>query len=903
MKKLLSLAVFSAAVLSASAGTMNIYIQDWGTTNGGSAVTGNGNIGTVGWTGIAVSQTAGPYLGIYQATGASDPGQGIALPVNTVYFTTLNPANQTAPGMFYTTDSSGPGSGGDSSFVDINPTLYTNMALNVEVRGGTTDTNYFAVQVGGQWYVATSFRMPYTTALAYPGFTNETLIYTNSANVWQSLTINGTTNVTIGAVASPNLSSLITGIGIVELPTTGGYNYNRLAVTASTPSGITTNAVVITAPAITPQSSFVGGGASFLIIAAGTPPITYTWETNGVPIGNDPRFIGTGGNMLTISNLNLSDASVTYSIVAGNAAGSATNGNLSLNVSAVPPSLLYAEDFPYIGPNNDLPITGVGWLRSAPASTVVNIYSAGGGLGDAYSYAPSATTNAYYTTDTNDIGLSGLPFIDINPANYPAISFQAGFVPGNAAGQVSGAISVYWAVAMNGTWYCSSQPQSIALGALSPYQTYNYGFNPAATNWNTVTITGTNAIIGAQASGPLTGNITGAGLIMAHNDSSGSDMNFQDFEITTNSALGQPPFIGGLTPNSVSVASGGGASFGVALQSGTPPFTYGWATNGVPVLNGGRVSGATSATLTIANLSAADSGMSVVAFVTNAAGRDESDSIFPPETATVTNAQVGFIYSENFPFTGPVAVNFPISSIGWVEAASGVPNALYQLSANTSEGAVTASNASPATTVYYATTTTDTNQSGLPFPNVDLPAYSTMTFSVDIAPAFASSNVTAYVAVQLNNGSWYVSASALPVPTSVDSSTFATYTQVFNPAAANWKNLTVTGSGGIIGSPAAGNVKGVMIGAGLVFVTVRTGGAFDFSNFVITGNGVGGINMGSVAGGSANLTWVGNPAVKLQSNTNIINSASWQDVPNTYGLYSLPVTTTGPHQFYRLKTP
>src|SRR5215472_1928190 len=163
MKKILSLAVFSAAVLSASAGTMNIYIQDWGTTNGGSSVTGNGNIGTVGWTGIAVSQINGPYLGIYQASGASDPGQGIALPVNTVYFTTLNPTNQTAPGMFFTTDSSGSGSGGDSSFVDINPTLYTNLALNVEVRGGTTDTNYFAVQVGGQWYVATSFRMPYTT--------------------------------------------------------------------------------------------------------------------------------------------------------------------------------------------------------------------------------------------------------------------------------------------------------------------------------------------------------------------------------------------------------------------------------------------------------------------------------------------------------------------------------------------------------------------------------------------------------------------------------------------------------------------------------------------------------------------------------------------------------------------
>ena len=903
MKKILSLAVFFGALLSASAGSMNIYLQDWGTTNGGSSVTGNGTIADVGWTGVAVPQTSsGPYLGIYAATGAKDPATGAALPVNTLYFTDLLPS-QSLPGMFYTTDTSGSGSGGDTSFTDINPTLYTNLALNVEVRDtGSNDTNYFAVQIGGQWYVATSFTMPVTTTLPYPDFTNETLIYTNSANVWQSLTI-GTTNVTIGPVASPNLTAPITGIGIVELPFSAGFNYNLLSVTAFSPNPPVTNGVVITAPAITPQSSYVGGGASFLIEASGTLPITYTWKTNGIPIGSDPRFIGTGSNILTITDLNLSDASVTYSVVAGNAAGSATNGNLALDITAVPASLLYAEDFPYIGPTGNLPITGVGWVSSASATTGVGIYSAGGGLGDVFSYSPSPTTNAYYATDTNDIGDSGLPFIDINPANYPAISFQAGFVPGNAAGQVSGAISVYWAVAMNGTWYCSAQPQAIALGALSPYQTYNYGFNPAKTNWNNLTITGTGAVIGGQASSALTGNITGAGLVIAHNDSSGSDMNFQDFEITTNEALGQTVYIGDLTPNSVSVASGGGASFGVGVTTGTPPFTYGWTTNGVPVYNGGRVSGAATATLTIANVSAADSGMSIVAFVTNSAGHDESDSIFPAETLTVTNAQVGFIYSENFPFTGPVAGNYPISSVGWVEAVPSAPNALYQVTANTSQGAVFAYLGSTATTVYYATTASDTNQSGLPFPNVDLAGYSSMNFAVDIAPAFAASNVTAYVAVQLNGGSWYVSASPLPVANSPDSQTFTTYTMAFNPAAADWKNLTVTGSGGIIGSPATGNLKGIMTGAGLVFVTAGTGGTFNFANFVITGNGVGGINAGPATGHTANLTWVGNPAVKVQSNTNLQNNASWQDVPNTYGLYSLPVTTTGKQQFYRLKSP
>ncbi|HEX3628674.1 MAG TPA: immunoglobulin domain-containing protein [Verrucomicrobiae bacterium] len=879
------------------AGTQTIYVEDWGTVRGGNSVTGAGNINTVGWTGVATSQSASPYLGIFQASGASDPTTGAVLPANTAYFTHLLP-NQTSPGMFYTTDTSGAGSGGDSSFADINPTIYTNLAINLEIwDNSTTDTNYFAVQIGSSWYVATSFQLPVDLSHGYPAFTNVTLIYTNPANVWQSLTINST-SVTIGAVATPNLAAPITGIGIVELPTANGPDYNELTITAFSPSASTNTPAAITASAISPQYSFVGGGASFLMQGGGTPPLTYIWETNGVPIGPDPRFIGTGANMLTITNLSAADGSMTYSVVVTNIAGAATNGGLRLNISAVTPDDLYAEDFPFVGPAGNPPITGAGWVSSAGSGTSIGLYQVGNdGIGDVFSYSSSATTNVYYTTDTNDIGLSGLPFGDINPANYPAVSFQAGFVPGNGNGQVPGAISVYWAVDMNGTWYCSSQPQAIVLSALSPYQTYQFGFNPAVTNWHNLTITGTGGIIGGQASAPLSGNITGAGIVIAHNDASGSDMNFQNFEITTNSALGQPPNIGTNIPLSVAVAAGGGASFSVATESGTPPFGYYWETNGTFVHNGPGIFGADTATLTLANLNAGDNGMSIVGFVTNAAGVDESDNIFQAATLTVTNAQVGFIYSENFPFVGPIGGNYPISSVGWVEAVPNAPNALYQVAANSSQGAVFAYLGAAGTTVYYTTTATDTNQAGLPFPNINV-NYPNLTFSVDIAPSYQGSNVTAYLAVQLNNSSWYIAANALPVPTTVDSSTFATYTTFFSPAAASWKNLTVTSNGGLIGSAATGNLKGVITGAGLVFVTVGSGGTFNFANFNITGTGPGYINVGSRSGTSVNLNWVGNPAIELLSSTNL--NSGWQAVPGTYDLYSLPVTTSGHQRFYRL---
>jgi hypothetical protein len=900
MKKILSIAILFGALQFASAVT--IYTEDWGNAN--TSVRVNGGLPLVGWTGVAQSQTAQPYLGIYNGAGANDPANGLGLTPNTVYFTGLTGTNQIGPGMFYTTTEAGAGSAGDSAFAAIDPTLYTNLTINVEVRnGGGNLTNYFAVRVGGSWYVATQNPLPLYNG-TYPTFTNWTMLYTNTASVWNNLTINAT-DVTIGSTAGANLSGPITGIGIVELNNTNitgtpGFNYNQIiinqGVLPTTPAGII-------ASAVTPQYAYVGGGASFLISAAGTPNLVYRWKTNGVTLNNGGRVSGATGNMLTITNINADDALSTYSVVVTNFFGSATNDGMTLIVSPVPAGYLYAETFPYVGPNGNLPITGVGWVSVASGGTV-GIYSPGPGLGDVFSYSATATTNAYFTTVTNDTGLSGLPFVAINPASYPAVTLQANFTPGNGAGQVAGAVTVYWAVQMNGAWYSSAQPAGISLAAQNNYLANQLAFNAAATNWNNLTIDAVNTAvtIGSQASGALTGNITGAGLVFVHN-ASGGDINFQNFAIVTNAVTIQAPVIGNNIPLNLVVPSGGGASFGVSA-AGQQPFTYGWTTNGVAVHNGGRVSGATTPTLTIANLNSGDNGMQIVAFVTNSVGFDESDSIFNPTTLTVTNPPVGLLYSEAFSFVGPLAGNYPISSVGWVEAVSGAPNALFRTGgAGTSGGAVFAYFGTPATTVYYTSTATDTNQAGLPFPNINLASYPDLSISVDIAPSFAGSNVTAYLAVQLNGINWYVAASPLPVSNIPDSATYATYPTAFNPALANWKNLTVTGSGGLIGSTAANNLSGVMTGAGVVFVTVGTGGTFNFDNLVITGTGVGGINVGPLTGGSLSLSWVGNPAVNLQSSTNLSSSIYWQDVPNTSGVYSWPVSVTGPQKFFRLVSP
>ncbi len=916
MKRILTIAMLLGAVRLASAGTTNVYYENWGSNNAAVDLNGGINISTVGWTGAIAgggnnagaptfapgTNTSGPYFGAYNDGGPVDAATGAPLAPNTVYFTSISSTNQSGPGMFYTTDTAGAGSAGTTTFVDITPGNYTNLSFSAEVNGNAaTATNYFAIMQGGQWYVSTT---PLTGSVGLNGtqFSNNVVPYTNAASAWNTLTVNAE-NVVIGAPAGAPLSGAIQGFGIVTLPTGGGWNFNQVGITAFAPNPPPPIPATITAVPIN-QTVYAGGGAQFLMTAAGTQPITYTWQTNGVTLVNGSKYAGATGNELTISNCNAGDASpLVYSVSVTNIAPPGqTNSSFTLTVNPVPAGFLYAETYPYVGVSGNLGLPTVGWANASSAGTVVGIFQSGVGLGAVFDYSPNIGTNLNYTTDTNDTGFSGLPFVDINPASVPAVTLQAQFSPGNGAGQVNGAITAYWAVQMTGgLWYSSAKPIPISIVAQNNYLLDQLAFHTAATNWNNLTVAGNVVTIGAQASSALSGNITGAGIIMIHNDTTGASMNWENFAITTNAVTQLPPTINSaIGLYNQSVATGGGASFAVTTSSGALPLSYSWTLNGVTLTNGGRISGATSPTLTIARATLADSDNintpvgNVVAIVTNSVGSDRSDNYFPM-SLFVTNAPIGQLYFEHFPYVGPSG-NQAISLDGWAEGVSGQPNTVFESVNLTGEGAAFAFQGGVSTTIYYTTTGTDTNQAGLQFPNINPAFYPGMTFSVDIAPNFNAANMTAYFAVQFG-ANWYVSATALPVP-GTTSSTFATYSQVFNPAAAGWKNLTVTGAGAIVGATASANLSGVMTGAGVVFVNTGSG-TFNFDNFAINATGLGGINVGALSGGNENLTWVGNPAVNLQSTTSL-TTPSWTDVPNTLGAYSISAAVSGPQKYFRL---
>ena len=881
MKKIL-LAVAGLVAVSQLAGAQSavLYQQDFGTVNGGTS------LAAVGWSQIT---PPGGYSGIYTQGGAIDGTSGLSLPTSTLYF-----GGNAGSGVFFTTAGAGSGTGGDSAFTSIDPTQYTNLNLSVESQWSYQGANlkcWFAVQVGSGWYVNTN--TPITTAKHGPGpsFALSSLTYSPAATNWNVLT--NTTVAGIGPQAGANLAGPITGIGVVAmLSGSGSWNYNNFLVTSI--SNVTVQPPTLLAAPLS-QTTYAGGGASFAVNASGTAPLHYYWSINGAPVTNGGRISGATNAILTITNVGPGDAG-TYSVIVSNAAGffdTSTNSTATLSVNDLPADYLYAETFPFVGalPVN-YPLSAVGWASATSDS--LRLYEVSGGTGAFFAYEGAPVTDAFYVTTNTDTGTSGLAFPAINPAAYPAIAFSVDVAPTYQPADVT----AYFAVQMSGgSWYASSTPIPVNTGtATGTFTTYQQQFNPLAANWNTLTIGATSATIGGVAGGNLTGNITGSGVVFVYTGTGGT-FNVDNFLVITDAVAATPPTIT-VSPLSQTVYAGAGVSF-AGTATGSQPLGYYWQLNGNPLVNGGRIFGANSNVLTVLNVSSSDAGQySLIA--SNSAGTDDSANYLTTEL-TVNPVPTGLVYAEAFPFVGPLAGNYPLSSVGWAAAIPDSPDRLFQTGGG--EGAVYNYEGAADITAYYTSTALDTGISGLPFPTIAIAGASGLTLAVDIAPTGLPADITASLAVQINGAAWYVATTNLAVDTSSASTTYTTVSQMFSPVATNWAALTITSTGAIIGSPAVADLSGNITGAGLVFNINSAGGNFNFDNFQITGTVVpnpGSLALGSRTATTLTLNWTASPNVSLQSTTNLVPPVVWSNVAGTTGQGSATVPTTGGNTFFRL---
>ncbi len=741
MKKALSLAAIvvlgvatfaSAQVNQNNPNNQVLYSQDWGSAYLAAGNTAPASLGDVGWT-LFPSGLGNVYTGMYNQTGNFDTATLAALGNRPEYF-----AGQYTSliAMQYTTNDAGNGieGAGYPSFVSVDPTLYTNVTFSVDSEvssGGSIPfvTNYWAVQIGGpsgSWYVSAT---PISNNSAAGGLTwnLNTLVFNPAATNWNTLTI-GATAITIGGPASAALTGVISGIGLVHVwaasftggPGSPGYNYENLQVSAtiSNPPGAPTM-INGTGYSVT---TYTGGGASFAVNASVGHSLTYSWSLNGgAALVNGPDrhrlhdFRRHRQPNLTISNVSAADAGVYQATVTGDN-GSDTTANYvtnSLTVAPLPPEVIYAETFPFVGPfpTAESP-TNVGWnttLIGIPGANTNRLVP--GGIINAYQ--PGSTLVAYYASTATDKGTSGLPFNPINPASYPFVSFRADIAAPVGAANVK----AYFIVQNAGKWYVSVGPIGFTPtpGTVS---TYGMQFNPAAAGWNQLFFFGgfpPDVSVGGPAAADLTGNLTGAGIFL--NYTGAGQVTLANFEMVTNST---PPVLPSFpsepnVPYPQTVYAGGGATF-TFTEAGTLPFTNSWELNHGPALTDGTtahgsiISGSATTALNIQNISDLDGG-TYTAVVSNPAGSVTTDSsTFGSPMLTVVDQPVGWIYSESFPtYTGSTA-NQNMTTVGWTNA-SDTPARIFQTSATTGAGAAYAYEGHQTNSVFYATTQTDTGAS------------------------------------------------------------------------------------------------------------------------------------------------------------------------------------------------
>ena len=129
--------------------------------------------------------------------------------------------------------------------------------------------------------------------------------------------------------------------------TNSGYYFAKvLYQTGGNPAALSSATIQLTAdvhPKILLQpiggNSEPGSNATFSVMAAGAPPLSFQWRHNGGNLADDLRTTGSTSTNLAIQNLLLSDAG-SYDIVVANAFGSTTSQVAVLNVAWISPVII-----------------------------------------------------------------------------------------------------------------------------------------------------------------------------------------------------------------------------------------------------------------------------------------------------------------------------------------------------------------------------------------------------------------------------------------------------------------------------------------------------------------------------------------------------------------------------------
>ncbi len=178
------------------------------------------------------------------------------------------------------------------------------------------------------------------------------------------------------------------------------------------------------------QNVDLGATASFRVTPDGTPPFTYQWLYNGVPLANSGGISGVTSSNLVLTNVPLASAG-SYRVIVSNPAGS------------VPSSIATLAVFTNLSLALALDTTGLPWTTNGAVTWIGNGAMTHDGVDAARSPALAPSASAWFQTTVT--GMNTVSFwwkVSSEPAN-DRLRF---LIDGNEQQNISGEVDWQWRV-------------------------------------------------------------------------------------------------------------------------------------------------------------------------------------------------------------------------------------------------------------------------------------------------------------------------------------------------------------------------------------------------------------------------------------------------------------------------
>jgi hypothetical protein len=553
----------------------------------------------------------------------------------------------------------------------VAPTITAQPGNQTVTAGQTATFNVVATgtaPLGYQWQkngvniagaTATSYTTPVTSA-ADSGSTFRAIVSNTAGTVTSSaatLTVNpapvaptittqpGNQTVTAGQTATFNVVATGTaplgyqwqknGVNIAGATAT---SYTT-PVTSATDSGstfrvivsniagtVTSSAATLTvnpapvAPTITTQPAnqtvTAGQTATFTVSAAGTAPLSYQWQKNGVNIAG-----ATVVNYTTPATTT-ADSGTSFDVVVSNTAGTVTSAAATLTVTTV-----------VVAPT----------ITTQPVNQTVTA-----GQTATFTVVAAGTAPLSYQWQKNGVNIAGATAASYTtPATTTADSGTSfDVVVSNTAGTVTSAAATLTVNPAPVAPSITTQPgnQTVTAGQTATFTAVATGTAPLSYQWqkNGVNIAGATA---TSYTTPATTTTDSGSTFRVIVSNTAGTVTSAAATLTVNPAPVAPTIT--TQPANQTVTAGQTATFTV-VAAGTAPLSYQWQKNGV------NVAGATSASYTSPATTTSDSGATFDVVVSNTVGTVTSSAA----TLTVNPAPAPGIQ------TNPTSINFANGVVG-----------------------------------------------------------------------------------------------------------------------------------------------------------------------------------------------------------------------------------------------